>query len=80
MHIEFRSYINYSLEYCAAGEFSPNGLAPCTKCPSNSYQPNAKSITCIKCDNSERTLTDGATTKTQCKSKIAFNIDYSYVC
>ncbi|XP_053382454.1 uncharacterized protein LOC123540032 [Mercenaria mercenaria] len=59
--------ITQCLGYCAKGEFSPNMLAPCTKCPSNSYQPSKKSKSCIRCDSNTRSPSDGATSKSQCK-------------
>ncbi|XP_066918501.1 sushi, von Willebrand factor type A, EGF and pentraxin domain-containing protein 1-like [Clytia hemisphaerica] len=37
---------------CHPGTYSKNGLAPCTQCPSGTYQPSLESQDCIKCPSS----------------------------
>ncbi|XP_060568379.1 uncharacterized protein LOC132726983 [Ruditapes philippinarum] len=59
--------ISQCLRYCDAGEYSPNTLAPCTKCPCNSFQPSPKSVSCTKCASNKRSSSDGATSATQCQ-------------
>ncbi|XP_060578614.1 sushi, von Willebrand factor type A, EGF and pentraxin domain-containing protein 1-like isoform X2 [Ruditapes philippinarum] len=60
--------ISQCLRYCVAGEFSPNTLAPCTKCPCNSFQTYPKSVSCTRCASNKRSPSDGATSVTQCQA------------
>ncbi|XP_067943824.1 sushi, von Willebrand factor type A, EGF and pentraxin domain-containing protein 1-like isoform X2 [Watersipora subatra] len=51
---------------CPAGFYSNDGLAPCTECPLNSYQPSAGLKACLKCPVGKTTLATGATQLSQC--------------
>ncbi|XP_052226025.1 sushi, von Willebrand factor type A, EGF and pentraxin domain-containing protein 1-like isoform X2 [Dreissena polymorpha] len=60
--------------YCPPGEYSPTGLSPCAKCPSDSYQDSAMSRGCQSCPSGTRTPAEGATSKSSC---IAYDVQIS---
>ena len=59
---------NY-LDACAAGSYSPDGLPPCSPCPTGSYQDTFGQTSCRECPGSQTTDLEEATTVLQCQGK-----------
>ncbi|CAL1545258.1 unnamed protein product, partial [Lymnaea stagnalis] len=53
-------------EVCPAGHASQTGLAPCTPCPLNSYQPKSGQIECIQCASEGSIPFPGSSSEQDC--------------
>lgn len=51
---------------CAAGTYSPTGLAPCSQCPRNFYQNVVGQTNCMECPTNMKTVGTGATGLEEC--------------
>lgn len=51
---------------CAAGTYSPTGLAPCSQCPRNFYQNVVGTTSCMECPTNMKTVGTGATGLEEC--------------
>ncbi|XP_072041184.1 signal peptide, CUB and EGF-like domain-containing protein 2 [Amphiura filiformis] len=52
---------NQCSQYCHPGSSSPTGLATCTLCQRNFYQPNSGATVCLPCPSYTATDQEGAT-------------------
>ncbi|XP_012280254.1 sushi, von Willebrand factor type A, EGF and pentraxin domain-containing protein 1 [Orussus abietinus] len=53
---------------CSPGMYSDTGLAPCSQCPKNFYQPQHGAVTCLECPTNTYTDRAGAIGREECKS------------
>ncbi|XP_064641378.1 uncharacterized protein LOC135496149 isoform X2 [Lineus longissimus] len=56
---------------CPAGEYSPGGYPPCTKCPQGYYQALTGQNNCNECPHGQVTPTEGAKASTSCVNGVA---------
>lgn len=52
---------------CSPGQYSATGLAPCSLCPRDFYQPLPGQTTCNECPGNTRTEGPGATGRDECQ-------------
>lgn len=61
---------------CPVGEFSRSGLMPCYPCPQDYYQPESGKSFCLSCPFYGTTTFTGATSITDCSSKMIHFLSY----
>jgi len=64
-----RSISPFVSDYCAPGQNSSTGLAPCAPCPLGTYQTNGYSTSCDVCPDGKMTFIEGAVSDKYCKGK-----------
>ncbi|XP_050541159.1 sushi, von Willebrand factor type A, EGF and pentraxin domain-containing protein 1 [Daktulosphaira vitifoliae] len=55
---------------CPPGQYSETGLAPCSPCPMNFFQPLSGQTVCIECPTNMRTKGVGAAGRDECQSLV----------
>ena len=66
-------------EFCGAGSFSRDGLAPCTTCRVGYFQPQTKSRSCQKCPDDTATWRRGAKNSQECQCKVTHKSFFIYI-
>jgi len=61
------SNFSHFTDACAAGSYSPDGLPPCSPCPTGSYQDTFGQTSCRECPGSQTTELEGATAASHCQ-------------
>nr|XP_022919679.1 sushi, von Willebrand factor type A, EGF and pentraxin domain-containing protein 1 isoform X1 [Onthophagus taurus] len=59
---------DYCRPRCNPGFYSPTGLAPCSACPRDFYQPKTGQTTCMECSSNMRTENSASTGREACQS------------
>lgn len=53
-------------DICRAGSYSYTTVAPCSPCPTGTYQGHVASVTCSPCPAGTWTQSEGSTSMTDC--------------